>query len=306
MARTETGKVFALEDRCAHRQFPLSKGVVCAGGEIQCGYHAWRYNDAGFITSIPQGAPGVRPPRGIRAYPCREAYGLIFAFPGDPALAPLTPFPELPLFDSNDYKRMCFVRHVNCHYSFMHENLMDMNHQFLHRRLMGSVRPELLGQGAGPTWVEARYHFHHGGGRAHQGMHWLNMGGGADEKRYDVMTIRTEYPYQWLTISGVNSAAAPSLSLWTAYVPVGAADRANRAFGILLVRRPRLPFALTLVWPVLRHFAKSVLAEDQMAVESSSGPTTRKGVTGIRRSLPSSWSSAACCARRGSLRWTHR
>lgn len=28
LVRTETGKVFALEDRCAHRQFPLSQGVV--------------------------------------------------------------------------------------------------------------------------------------------------------------------------------------------------------------------------------------------------------------------------------------
>jgi phenylpropionate dioxygenase-like ring-hydroxylating dioxygenase large terminal subunit len=267
LARTETGKVFALEDRCAHRQFPLSKGVVCAGGELQCGYHSWRYNDAGQITRIPQCAPGAKPNRGVRAYPSREAYGLIFVFPGDRALAPHTPLPELPLFDSGDYRRMFFSRQVNCHYSFMHENLMDMNHQFLHRRLMGSVRAELLGHATGPAWVEARYHFHHGAGKAHQGMHWLSMGGSADEKRYDVMTIRTEYPYQRLTIAGENSAAAPSLSLWLAYVPIGGADRANRAFGMLLVRKPRARFLLTLAWPVLRHFVKSVFAEDQMAVE---------------------------------------
>ena len=43
LVRTDSGKVFALEDRCAHRQFPLSKGVVC-GEQIQCGYHAWRYD----------------------------------------------------------------------------------------------------------------------------------------------------------------------------------------------------------------------------------------------------------------------
>src|SRR5262249_33684174 len=161
--------------------------------------------------------------------------GLIFVFPGDPALAPRTPLPELPLFASADYKRMLFVRLVNCHYSFMHENLMDMNHQFLHRRLMGSVRAELLGYATGQTWVEARYHFHHGAGKGHQGMHWLSMGRGADEKEYDVMTIRTEYPYQWLTIAGATTSAAPSVSLWVAYVPVDAAGRANRSFGIMLV-----------------------------------------------------------------------
>ena len=27
--RADSGKVFALEDRCAHRQVPLSKGSVC-------------------------------------------------------------------------------------------------------------------------------------------------------------------------------------------------------------------------------------------------------------------------------------
>ena len=99
LVRTDSGKVFALEDRCAHRQFPLSKGLVC-GEEIQCGYHAWRYDAAGAITAIPYLVTGVRPPNRVRAYPCREAFGLIFVFPGDPALAEQTAFPELPWFDS--------------------------------------------------------------------------------------------------------------------------------------------------------------------------------------------------------------
>ena len=267
LVRTDSGKVFAVEDRCAHRQFPLSKGVVCAE-QIQCGYHAWRYDETGNITTIPDAATGVKPRRAVRAYPCREAYGLIFVFPGDPAVAEHTPFPELPLFTSDDYKLMFFTRRVNCHYSFMHENLMDMNHQFLHRRLMGSVRAELLGHSRGDTWVEARYHFHHGGGTAHRGMHWLSMGGGADEKQYDVMAIRTEYPYQTLTISGASSSAVPSVSLWIAWVPTDGEGRANRSFGILLVRKPRVRWLLSVAWPVLRHFVQSVFAEDRMAVEA--------------------------------------
>ncbi|MGH3188294.1 MAG: hypothetical protein ACRDPY_20310 [Streptosporangiaceae bacterium] len=32
---------------------------------------------------------------------------------------------------------------VNCHYSFMHENLLDMNHQFLHRGVIGKIQPKL-------------------------------------------------------------------------------------------------------------------------------------------------------------------
>ena len=60
---------------------------------------------------------------------------------------------------------MTFSRTVRCHYSFMHENLLDMNHQFLHRGVLGKIRPNLLGYDSGPRSVEARYRFTHGGGR---------------------------------------------------------------------------------------------------------------------------------------------
>ena len=268
LARSETGKVFALEDRCAHRQFPLSKGVVC-GEQIQCGYHAWRYDASGAIKSIPYLTKGTDAPcRAVRAYPCREAYGLIFVFPGHPALAEQTAFPDLPWFHSKAYKPMVFDREVACHYTFMHENLMDMNHQILHQRLLGSLKPQLLRRAKGDGWVEAQYHLNDLGGKKHRGINWLGMGSEEDERRYDVMTIRTDYPYQTLHIAGANADAAPSLSLWVAYVPTDRQDRANRSFGILLIRKPRVALLLTLVWPVLRHFVKSVFAEDRMAVEA--------------------------------------
>src|SRR4030095_6119570 len=82
IVRTDSNRVFALEDRCAHRQSPLSKGIVC-GEQIQCGYHAWRYDASGAIRSIPYLVKGADAPcRPARAYPCRAAHGLIFAFPG--------------------------------------------------------------------------------------------------------------------------------------------------------------------------------------------------------------------------------
>jgi hypothetical protein len=34
---------------------------------------------------------------------------------------------------------MHFWRKIDCHYSFMHENQMDMNHQFFHRGIMGTI-----------------------------------------------------------------------------------------------------------------------------------------------------------------------
>ncbi|BBA32713.1 rieske (2Fe-2S) region [Methylocaldum marinum] len=266
IARAETGKVFALEDRCAHRQFPLSLGTVC-GERLQCGYHAWRYDRHGRIAAIPYAGPATSPPTGVRSYPCREAYGSLFVFPGNPERAERIPLPDLSLSDSPDYKPMYFSRQVNCHYSFMHENLMDMNHQFLHRRLMGRVRPELLGTAEGDGWVEAKYHFHHLGGRRHLGSDLLSAGGSRAEKHYDVMTIRTEYPYQTLTISGRDSEF-PSVRLWCVYVPKDGAEKTNQSFGILMIRKPRIPGMVYALWPLLRHFAEAVFAEDRMAVEA--------------------------------------
>ena len=163
--RTEGGVVYGLEDRCAHRQVPLSMGVV-EGEALRCCYHAWAYRGDGRISQIPylpKGAP--RPPRGVRAYPVREAYGLVFVFPGDPSKADGAALPELPEFHSQAHRTMTYSRTVGCHYSFLHENLLDMNHQFLHRGVVGRIHPELLDYETGLDWVQARYQFTHTAGK---------------------------------------------------------------------------------------------------------------------------------------------
>ena len=76
---------FALEDRCAHRQVPLHLGVV-SGDELKCHYHGWTYDCSGKCVDVPY-LGKERLPNGVRSYPAREVDGLIFVFPGDPALA---------------------------------------------------------------------------------------------------------------------------------------------------------------------------------------------------------------------------
>jgi hypothetical protein len=132
---------------------------------------------------------------------------------------------------------------------------------------MRRVKPELLGHARGEDGVEARYHFHLQGGRRHRGADWLSFGATVDEKTYDVMTIRTDYPYQTLRVSGVDSAI-PSLFLWACYVPKDRDRRVTQSFGILLLRRPKIPGLIHLLWPILRHFAESVFRKDRAAVEA--------------------------------------
>lgn len=45
-------QVAALEDRCPHRNVPLSEGRVI-DGKIQCLYHGWTFSSTGKCTSIP-------------------------------------------------------------------------------------------------------------------------------------------------------------------------------------------------------------------------------------------------------------
>lgn len=260
------GQVYALEDRCAHRQVPLSMGAV-EGETLRCGYHAWTYRGNGRICQIPylpEGAP--RPPRGVRAYPVRDAYGLVFVYPGDPDQAEATPLPDLPEFDSSRYETMTYSRTVACHYSFLHENLLDMNHQFLHRGVVGRIKPELLGYEAAAQSVEARYQFTHAGGKKSLGAELLSASIGRSSAP-DIITIRTGYPYQTLQLAAPG-AGSPTFSLWAAYVPEDAAQRLSHAYGLLMIAKPPIPGALRLARPFIRRFTERVFAEDRLAVES--------------------------------------
>ncbi|MFF2523024.1 Rieske 2Fe-2S domain-containing protein [Streptomyces liangshanensis] len=265
--RGASGTVYALEDRCAHRQVPLSMGVV-EGEALRCCYHAWAYRGNGHLSQIPYLPKGVaRPPRGVRAYPVREAYGLVFVFPGDPGKASTTPMPELPEFHSARHRTMTFSRTVNCHYSFMHENLLDMNHQFLHRGVLGRIQPKLLGSESGPRFVEARYLFTHTGGKKDPGAGLLAAEGIGGSSSPDVVTVRTDYPYQTLQVVP-EKADLPAFSLWVAYVPEDTEQRTNHVYGLLMIEKPPVPGALRLAWPFIRRFTERVFAEDRMAVEA--------------------------------------
>ncbi len=266
LARSATGVVFALEDRCAHRQVPLSGGVV-QGEALKCGYHGWSYDRSGRCVDVPYlGKCSL--PNGVKAYPCREAYGLIFVFPGDPALAERVPFPHVPASLGTSYKTRFLEREIGCHFTFMHENLMDMNHQFLHRRLMGSIKPTLLGTQEGADWLEASFTFDRLDGKASLGETFmLGAAEAVTTTKIDVMVIRTRYPYQTLTFTRAGSAV-PALDLWMAYVPVDREQRRTRSFGLMNVRRPSVPGLIHLLWPAIVWFTEGIFGQDQAIMEA--------------------------------------
>ncbi len=266
LIRPREGAVYALEDRCAHRQVPLSKGSV-DGQSVRCCYHGWAYGRSGKCVDVPY-LGRDKLPNGVRAYPCREVGGLIMVFPGDPALAESVPLPSFAAAGDRAFRTRRFGRVVGCHYSFMHENLMDMNHQFMHAKQMGQIRPRFLGQDAGEDWIEARYSFARTGGKQPLGEALIFGERRGTEKKNadrDVMTIRTEYPYQTLRIR--TSGEEDVMDLWIAYTPQDAAQRSNRTFGLLSVRKPKIPGLLAAAWPLLVLFTERIFREDREIVE---------------------------------------
>ncbi len=284
LVRTESGRVFAVEDRCAHRQVPLHTGVV-EGERLRCCYHGWTYDGCGRCVTIPYLDKARTLPNGVRGYPCREAYGLVFVFPGDSAKAESTPFPEIPSHADPRYKTRVLDRRVGCHYSFMHENLMDMNHQFLHRTLMGKISTIFLGMRRTEKRLEADYTFSRKGGRQPIGERFI-IGGSSPNKNgtagraiesagtrssdsppeHDLMTITTDYPYQTLRFWTAGSTE-PSLDLWNCYVPVDRQQRVNHTHGLMMIRRPRIPGVIHLLWPFIVWFTNGIFAEDRWIVE---------------------------------------
>jgi phenylpropionate dioxygenase-like ring-hydroxylating dioxygenase large terminal subunit len=273
--RGASGRVFALEDRCAHRQVPLHLGTV-SGDTLRCGYHGWAYDCVGKCIDVPY-LGRDRLPNGVRSYPAHEIDGMIFLFPGNPELAESRRLPSIGVKSDARYLTRRLNRMVACHYTFMHENLFDMNHQFLHRRQMGMIRAQCLGRRHGENWCEVDYTFRRTAGVSSVGeAAILNVfGRKRKDASKDLMTIRTDYPYQRLKfwVDGGD----PVLDVWLGYTPLDKEQRTNRTFGYLSVKKPRMTAILYLAWPFITWFTENIFREDKDIVEQEQAAHDAQG-----------------------------
>jgi len=302
--RGASGNVFALEDRCAHRQVPLSIGVV-DGDVLKCGYHGWAYDCSGKCVDVPYFGM-EKLPNGVRSYPAREIDGLIFVFPGDPALADAAAPASLGSTMNRDYKTRKLNREVDCHYTFMHENLFDMNHQFLHRKNMGTIKAKCLGKRSGDNWCEVDYTFDRTGGRASMGetviVDLVRSRGGKQKNLNDLMTIRTEYPYQRLKVwvgKKVGGDLEPVLDVWLAYTPLDKEQRTNRTFGYLSVKKPPVPGLIHVFWPFVTWFTERIFTEDKVIVQLEQAAHDAQGTDWNNEVFPPIRDLRALLARQG-------
>lgn len=299
LVREKGGNLYALYDRCAHKQAPLSQGTV-RGGKLYCSYHGWAYDHEG-NCSPPQFYTCEAAARGVQPYPVREEYGLIFVFPGEYSLASRTPLPEIPEGRSSRYMKLKYRRFVGCHYTFMHENLMDMSHQFMHIKWMGRFRPQVTAIRSTANSVEVDYAANlDTGGWYLRTLPLIIIGPQARTEsstaqpeqlpvrslhRRLFVTVATTYPYQSLTLWR-DDIAEPILKLWAAYVPIGKNQESTRPTGLLLVRKPWIPGLLELTRPVFEFFANGVYNEDKRILELEQAAFNELGHDGNQEVVP--------------------
>lgn len=130
--RLGDGSVAALTDRCPHRFAPLSMGTR-QGDEVTCPYHGLTFDAAGSCVRNPFGPP----PKGasVRCWPVREQDGIIWFWPGAPALAESTPLPDFALLHSGQpAPPITGLMPMAADYQYGTDNLMDLSHiEFVHR-----------------------------------------------------------------------------------------------------------------------------------------------------------------------------
>jgi len=136
--RKSDGAPAALQNRCPHRSFPLSRGTL-DGDEVTCGYHGLTFGPDGACTRIPSQEIVPNAVR-TRSFPVVEQAPLIWIWMGDPALADPAAIPEHPWLSAPDYTHIGGYLHVKCNYVRLHENVLDLTHfPFLHGEAVGDI-----------------------------------------------------------------------------------------------------------------------------------------------------------------------
>ncbi len=135
--RREDGGVVALQNRCAHRSYPLSEGCL-NGDRIVCGYHGFEYAPDGSCAHVPSLRSAPRSIR-IRAYPVVEQGPLVWIWMGDgePDDGKLY---QQPWLVEDGWKSVGGYFYMRASYLGLHENLLDLTHfPFLHGDAIGSA-----------------------------------------------------------------------------------------------------------------------------------------------------------------------
>jgi len=135
--RRDDGTPVALEDRCCHRQAPLSMGKL-AGNIVTCPYHGLQFDSAGKCVKVPS-QEKIPLNAKVKAYPVVEKNHWIWVWMGDPAKADPKLIEDFHFMDDPAWRFGGNYLHVESNYLLLVENLLDTTHlPFLHPTTLGT------------------------------------------------------------------------------------------------------------------------------------------------------------------------
>ena len=134
--RGKSGKIGALDDRCAHRLTPLSLGRI-DGDQLECGYHGWTYDCAGKCVRLP----GLETPQKItvKSFPLVEKWGWVFIWMGDPDKADNNTLPDFHVMGEDKWVGDGGMLRVEAHCDLIRDNLLDLTHaKYTHKQTLAT------------------------------------------------------------------------------------------------------------------------------------------------------------------------
>ena len=136
--RRTDGTVVAFEDRCPHRQAPLSLGRI-EGDALRCMYHGLRFDCDGVCVEVP-GSSAIPPRTQVRSVPSDGARGLDLGVAGRPGArgrgrSSRTRFG----LDDPEWLMRASGIDYEADYQLVNDNLCDLSHlDFVHERTLGA------------------------------------------------------------------------------------------------------------------------------------------------------------------------
>ena len=136
--RTSAGDVVALEDRCCHRQAPLSRGRK-EGDCVRCGYHGLKFDRAGQCVEVP-GLGSVPAQAHVRSFPVVTRNKWVFVWMGDAALSDVALLPDNFSCDHPGWRYLPGYMHYETPYELIADNLLDFSHlSYVHATTLGGT-----------------------------------------------------------------------------------------------------------------------------------------------------------------------
>ena len=129
-------QVCSFEDRCPHRQVPLSDGA-CVDNKLQCSYHGWCFNNEGGLDSIPSSKDLPKGAKLNKVGVSIDGQLVWVRLEGNRSFEPI----EI----SNNFSNKMMIKTLEADFIHSIENFLDPTHTtFIHKGLLRSSGPQKM------------------------------------------------------------------------------------------------------------------------------------------------------------------